>query len=107
MGEPCASGYPVILRGGTLAGETMILQNLREPYRAPVYGGPIQSAGSYEAAMLYAKEIQYDVETYKWCGERDQHGNFVMRWENPVPALRSLLAEAEDKLARIRRVANV
>ena len=105
MGEPCATGYPVILRGGTIAGETLILQNLTEPYRVPVYGGP-RIAANRESSTITAAEMQYDIEVYKFCGERDQHGNYVMRWENPVPALRSLLAEAEDKLARIRRVAN-
>ncbi len=105
MGDPCTPGYPVILKGGTLAGETLILQNLTEPYRVPVYGGPSIPV-SRETSTLTAAEMRYDIETYKFCGERDQHGSYVMRWENPVPALRSLLAEAEDKLARIRRVTN-
>jgi len=78
----------------------MILQNLSEPYRAPVYGGP-RVAVSREAT-IYADRIEYDVETYKFCGERDAHGSYVMRWENPVPALRKEVAELRAAIKKAK-----
>lgn len=106
MAESSNPVVPVLFKGGQLGGETEMLEYrlVHIPYRVPVTPRRFY-VGKY-AELSLPTVYEYDVEEYRWEGERGNGGVFIMRWQNPVWDLKAKVKELEDKLAEVRRILN-
>lgn len=111
MGCTSDPGVPVIFKGGPVGGETSMIERqylgYGKPYQVPTVGGPVVAYRRDEVATLPPPPpMEMNVEIYKWCGERDSYGNYIMRWENPAPALRLKVQELQTAIKKAKEALN-
>lgn len=88
--------------GGQLGGTTQAVQG--RPFPERITRVPVVASRLLTEAGTHERIPAYQIDEYRYMGERDEDGAYVVRWIRPnVEPLKARIAELELELAAVVR----